>query len=44
MEAIDRFEHCNEMLQFTPISHLKVSNFNYEHPPTTSFYNFYTPR
>ena len=41
-EEIDRFEDCNEMLQITPISHLKVINFNYEHPPITSFYNLYS--
>ena len=43
-EESDRFKECNKMLRSTPISHVKVTIFNYEHPPTTSFYHLYTAR
>ncbi len=33
-----------EAFEDSPISHVKVTTFNHEHPPTTSFYYLYTPR
>ena len=42
-EENHRFEDCNETFRITPISHVKVTNFNYEHSSTTSFYHLYTP-
>ena len=42
-EESDCFEECNEMLRIAPISHVKVTNFNYEHRSDTSFYCLYTP-
>lgn len=43
-EESDRFEDWNKMLRNTLIPHVKVANFSYKHPPTTSFYYLYTPR
>ena len=43
-DETDPFEDYHKVLQSTPISHVKVTTFNYEHPPTTSFYYLYTPQ
>lgn len=37
-EESDRFEDCDKISQSAPISHVKLANFNFEHPPTISFY------
>ncbi len=41
-EKSDQLEDCDKMLEITAIFQLKVSTFDYEHPPVTSFYQLYT--
>ena len=42
-EESDHFEDYNYRLEITLIFHVKLTNLDYEHPPTTRFYHVYTP-
>lgn len=39
MEEVDHFEDWNDMLQITPIFHVKMTTVNYEHLRPPAFTN-----
>lgn len=43
MEESDHSKDFDYMEETTPIFRIEMINFNYEHPPTTNFYNLYRP-